>query len=127
MIRGIWTFFVFVTLALFPLKALGQSNLAEFEVEYASTYQLQKNYTIIYDNSTAAAKINELKIEFFNSAAEKMSDVIITHPKNGNVEVHDLENPIIGFESIKIHIFSLHSGATSDLPNRLSSLLALSC
>jgi len=126
MIRGIWTFFVFVTLALFPLKALGQSNLAEFEVEYASTYQLQKNYTIIYDNSTAAAKINELKIEFFNSAAEKMSDVIITHPKNGNVEVHDLENPIIGFESIKIHIFSLHSGATSDLPNRLSSLLALS-
>ena len=42
MMRGIWTFFVFVTLALFPLKALGQSNLAEFEVEYSSTYQLQK-------------------------------------------------------------------------------------
>lgn len=124
--RVIWTFFVCLIFACFPLKSFAQSSLAEFEVEYASTYQLQKNYTIIYDNLTSPAKINEFKISFFDQLGEEIADVNVEHPENGKIKIHQLDTPIVGFRAIQIQVFSLHAGTIAELPDSLSSVLALS-
>jgi len=105
--------------------AWAQDSLRDLTIAYAQDYQLQKSFTFLYDNQNELTKINEFKFEFFNEANVKVGQTEIgSHPLESQVSVHKLDNPIVGFNSSKLSIISLHSGDVSNLSSA-ASILAL--
>ena len=123
MLRVLAVLFLYIAIFFLPLSASAQ--IAQKDVLYNASYQLKTAYTIKYDNPAKLVKINAIKIEFFN--AEKIGEVTINHPIDQHILSHDLDEPITGFNAVKVSVLSLHTGQLEDLNSSdLMSILALS-
>ena len=106
--------------------AWAQTSLQNLDVEYDKAYQIEASYSIIYDNPTAGAKLNEFKIEFFAADNTQVGETDIeSYPVDGSTVVYALDERIEGFNKAKLTVISLHSGDIIDFPNSAASVLAL--
>ena len=105
-------------------QAWAQTSLKDISVNYGML-RLDKGYSIIYDNSNEAAKLNEFRIKFYKDATFIDETVIEAFPLNGTITPYDLTHPIIGFNRAELSIISLHSGSIADFPSSAASIIAL--
>jgi len=122
--------FKLILVAVLSLSASAQpwaqTSLKELSVQYNQQYSAENSYSIIHDNIEQSTKLKSFKIEFYGPGLEKLGETEIeTYPINGTTEIYPLANPIEGFQTAKIIIYSLHNGDVRDLPIQANSILAL--
>jgi len=106
--------------------SFAQSSLKEARVQYNKAYQLNRSYTIIYDNTEKAAKLKNFRVEFFGANQTKLGATRVeTFPINGKIEEYELSAPITGFTEVQLAIISLHAGDIGDFTADVNSILAL--
>ena len=112
MFRGLIRYNIIgVSLALMPVFAVAQTSLKEYDTVFSEQYRFDANFSTVYYNKTQAAKIHEFKIEFFGPGLSAPYDSgIISHAVDQNAKIHSLEYPLIGVDTFKVTIYSLHSG-----------------
>ena len=112
------------------LQSAAQSNDASqiktFTIQYSGIYQLQDSYTIIYDNTAQAAKLNSFQVSFYGSDRNAIAK---TEPQffpiDGKIQTFFLDAPIVGFTDVEFSVLSLHSGEIENFPANVGGVLAL--
>ncbi len=103
-----------------------QASLKDVSVIYNKIYQLDKSYTIIYNNLEAPVKLNEFQIEFYGPTGENLGNTgIRKFSLEKKAQGFDLQVPIIGFQQIKLSIISLHAGDIAEMSSGINPALGL--
>ena len=107
------------------LTCWAQTSLKDFTVIYDKPYQIEDIYSIRYNNLEQPSKLNAFKIEFYAPDNSKLSETTETFPLSSTNEIYSLSDSVVGFNSIKVSVISLHEGLISNFPSNLNSILAL--
>ena len=103
-----------------------QLSLKDLSVNYNELrLDKDKGYSIMYDNLSASAKLNEFKIKFYKDSTFVDETAVETFPANGTIISYGLRDSVIGFNKAELSIISLHTGNITDFPSSAASIIAL--
>ena len=107
-------------------SAGAQVSLKDLSVNYNELrLDKDKGYSIMYDNLSASAKLNEFKIKFYKDSTFVDETAVETFPANGTIISYRLRDSVIGFNKAELSIISLHTGNITDFPSSAASIIAL--
>lgn len=102
------------------------SHIKTFSIQYSGIYQLQDSYTIIYDNTAEAAKLNSFQVFFYGPDRKAIAETQVqSFPIDGKIQTFFLTAPVIGFSDVEFSVVSLHSGEIENFPSNVGGILAL--
>lgn len=103
-----------------------QNPLKVLRIDYGKAYQLQDSYSIIYDNPSQSAKLQDFRVTFYGPGRIKLTETKTeTHPVNSKIETYQLTAPVTGFTEVELSVLSLHGGGIEDFPASIGEILAL--